>query len=533
MGALPIKIQLHAGAYFIWPDIAEVRETQQRASGKPSTTDSDGLVRLEGRIWIPDNERELQLKLLVAAHCGAKGHRGKDATRSELCAQFTWRGISKAVDALVDGCLHCIVSRTGDMVPRPLATALHGTAPNEVIHTDFLYLGPGTENRKYALILRDDFSSYVWLFPCSAADADSAAESICSWVAAFGAMEWLVSDQGSHFKNELIEKLADELRSQHHFTTAYSPWANGTVERVCREVLRACRALCSEWRLGAQDWPTVIEAVQSVLNHSPLRRLGPRSPDAPGVYRTPLEVYTGHTPRRPLLRALPPSSYPTALSQREADAKQLLQIQDLQTALEEMHRDVDERVDASRKRAIRMHNEKTNVQKVNFHVGDFVLVRRAKTGGHKLAFKWAGVRRVVEAKSALVFVVEDLESGSREIVHARRLILYRANMDGKDVNPKLLEAKRHLEYTYQIITSIKSVRQNGRTFDFQVEWAGLPEEPDHTWEPGENLAVDVPEMLEDFLSAPSSDEQRALKQRARTRLSSIIQANKSLDDGAL
>lgn len=104
-------------------------------------------------------------------------------------------------------------------------------------------MGLSTDGRKYALILRDDLSSYVWLFPVDAATSEAAADSITSRIAAFGAMDWLVSDQGSHFKNQLLRQLTSELRTAHHFTTAYSPWANGTVERVCWEVLRACTAL--------------------------------------------------------------------------------------------------------------------------------------------------------------------------------------------------------------------------------------------------------------------------------------------------
>ena len=84
-------------------------------------------------------------------------------------------------------------------------------------------------------------------------------DALIHWIGSFGTMEWFVSDQGSHFKNQLIDELTSELRVHHHFTTAYSPWANGSVERVCREVLRATKALCSEWKLAPRDWPAVTE----------------------------------------------------------------------------------------------------------------------------------------------------------------------------------------------------------------------------------------------------------------------------------
>lgn len=42
-------------------------------------------------------------------------------------------------------------------------------------------------------------------------------------------MEYLVTDQASHFKNVLLNSLVEEAQIQHHFVTAYCPWANGSI----------------------------------------------------------------------------------------------------------------------------------------------------------------------------------------------------------------------------------------------------------------------------------------------------------------
>lgn len=94
---------------------------------------------------------------------------------------------------------------------------------------DFLYMGQVVDGKKYVLIIRDDLSSYIWLWSTEEATAESDAEALCTWVGSFGFMEWLVSDQGSHFNKTLVGELVNELRSQHHFTTAYSPWSNGSL----------------------------------------------------------------------------------------------------------------------------------------------------------------------------------------------------------------------------------------------------------------------------------------------------------------
>ena len=327
-----------------WPSIELIKNAQvhimEDTCGAIRRDPEDNLLKKDGKIWIPDNSAALKLKLLVSSHCGMGGHRGVEATESIVRGKYDWPEIKNDVKSFVNGCLHCIKSRAGSRVPRPLSHTMHADSPNEILHFDYLFMGEGVGDQKYCLILKDDLSSYVWLFACTAATADNAAESILSWVASFGAMEWLVSDQGTHFKNQVIEQVTTELEARHHFTTAYTPWANGTVERVCREVLRTVKALCSEWKLSPKDWPSVIETVQSILNNAPLKRLGKSSSGNKEVYRSPIEVFTGQPAKRPLLRACPPSKYQFASSTDALGLSKKLKIDVLQESIEQMHRDV-------------------------------------------------------------------------------------------------------------------------------------------------------------------------------------------------
>ena len=38
-------------------------------------------------------------------------------------------------------CLHCVDTRAGEIVPRPIGDTVHSTAPGEVVHFDSLYVG--------------------------------------------------------------------------------------------------------------------------------------------------------------------------------------------------------------------------------------------------------------------------------------------------------------------------------------------------------------------------------------------------------
>lgn len=56
--------------------------------------------------------------------------------------------------------------------------------------------------------------------------------------------------------------------------------------------------------------------VRAVLQ-APSQRLGLRDRKVPGVYRTPLEVFTRHKPVRPLMRAIETRHYCTASAEDE------------------------------------------------------------------------------------------------------------------------------------------------------------------------------------------------------------------------
>jgi transposase InsO family protein len=113
-------------------------------------------------------------------------------------------------------------------------------------------MNPSVDDVKYVLIVKDDYSNYVWLKQCKNVDAYSTAAGLIEWFAAFGVAQQWVSDQGSHFKNKVMTDIHKQLGTNHHFTTAYSPWANGTVEAVCKQTIRAARAMLSEMHLAPQ-----------------------------------------------------------------------------------------------------------------------------------------------------------------------------------------------------------------------------------------------------------------------------------------
>ena len=69
------------------------------------------------------------------------GHRGVAATLVRLQEVCVWSGMEAQMPEFVRQCLNCANTRSGDVAARQLGETVHGTAPNEAVHFDYLYVG--------------------------------------------------------------------------------------------------------------------------------------------------------------------------------------------------------------------------------------------------------------------------------------------------------------------------------------------------------------------------------------------------------
>lgn len=130
-------------------------------------------------------------------------------------------------------------------IPRPHGETLYAPKPNELLHFDLLTMVEGESGVKYVLVLKDGMGGFVKLVASVHVMSDEVYQSLMYWFKCFSIVHQWVSDRGVHFKNQVIEKLQHALGAHHHFTTSYTPWANGIVEVANREVTEAIKALTS------------------------------------------------------------------------------------------------------------------------------------------------------------------------------------------------------------------------------------------------------------------------------------------------
>lgn len=170
----------------------------------------------------------------------------------------------------------------------------------------------------------------------------------------------MAADPRTHFTAAVFQRLIRDEEINHYMTIAYCLWVNGTVERVCRDVLRSERALLSEWRLVRRRCPTVIECIQAIQNLSPTERLGSHA-GYTEIGLSSLEVFTGMKPRCFQVRPLPTLKYTSISHLEDERAETLIDVDCVQISLREMHTRVAEKNYHRRMKSRRVQNAKTKV----------------------------------------------------------------------------------------------------------------------------------------------------------------------------
>lgn len=163
-------------------------------------------------------------------------------------------------------------------------------------------------------------------------------------------MEMWVSDQDTHFTDEIIDLHFKEYGTTHHFTTAYPPRHNGTVESFNRKFMSACRTLSTETKLGPHEWHDILPTPESIINEGPNARL---ERNEVGVSRSPLDFMTGINPRRELLRGATGIDDAMSFQLDRIRAENLVNINNLQEEISKMHKQVSFSVSRSQARQMK------------------------------------------------------------------------------------------------------------------------------------------------------------------------------------
>lgn len=201
------------------------------------------------------------------------GNQGVNRTAYKIAQQFKWKGLRKDVQNYVKNCSICQRAKPNGVTKQPMQITSTASTQFSTIHVDCV--GPlveSVEGFKYIFTFQDDLTRYFGAVPVVDHTAEVIAKAMVeNIILRFGIPQVIVSDLGTEFVNDVMNKMFKMLGIKHNRTTAYHPQSNGVLERshsTLKSILR-----CNTDNMVA-DWPNFVPFATFVVNSSLNRSIG-------------------------------------------------------------------------------------------------------------------------------------------------------------------------------------------------------------------------------------------------------------------
>jgi hypothetical protein len=336
------------------------------------------------------------------------------------------------------------------------------------------------EGYLHLLVIIDNFSRYVELYPLRDLSATTAARAIVEHIGRHGCPNLIQFDNGSQFCNEIISDTIKIIGTESIRTLAYSKEENAIVERSNKEVLRHARALVFE--IGKRsDWPLFIPLVQRIIN-SEVSSVTGVSPNALRFGDT-VDLDRG------IFIPLEPTSEP--VTQYSAWSQQMLDMQARLIAVaESRQREVDAK-----------HLSAIPARVTTFEPNSFVLVQypaglggpRPPTKAHTFLRCPLRVVSHIGAHYTLFNLVSNKEEPD---IHVTRLTPF--YYDPAHVDPVDVARADANEYVIGAILAHSGDPKLKSSLDFLIRWEGY-DESDDLWLPWKSVRLNS--KVHDYLRA--------------------------------
>ncbi|GJR03433.1 putative ribonuclease H-like domain-containing protein [Tanacetum coccineum] len=172
------------------------------------------------------------------------------------------------------------------------------TQPLFMLHMDLF--GPNfvssLMNRKYCLVVTDDYSRFTWVFFLASKDETSGI--LKSFI---NEIENLVDkkvkiircDNRTEFKNRVMNEFCEQKGIKREYSIARTPQQNGVAERRNRTLIEAARTMLADSKLPTTFWAEAVNTACYVQNRVIIVK--PHN-------KTPYELFRGRTPALSFMR---------------------------------------------------------------------------------------------------------------------------------------------------------------------------------------------------------------------------------------
>ncbi|CAF4544808.1 unnamed protein product, partial [Rotaria sp. Silwood2] len=191
---------------------------------------------------------------------GNGAHSGRDKTTRKIQERYYWPTMIADIKNHLNSCLPCAQNNyrrqklPGKLKPIPPPEGIW-----KLLSMDFH--GPITptskQGNRYIISLTDVLSKFVITRAVRDCSATTAVKFLINDVILkYGTPTCILTDNGTHFTSQVMNKLFENIGVTHLYSTVYHPQTNGQIERFNATMDGKIAALCNERRT---DWDEVLQ----------------------------------------------------------------------------------------------------------------------------------------------------------------------------------------------------------------------------------------------------------------------------------
>ena len=208
------------------------------------------------RRCVPEDEMNSILNHCHTLPCG--GHFGGQRTTVKVFQSgFYWPSLFKDAHQFVSTCDKC---QRMESISRKDEPHMHTILEVELFDLwgmDFMGPFPPSYNNLYILLAVDYVSKWVEAIPTRTNDVRVVAQFLRSHIfLLFGTPRALITDNGTHFYNKMIDKVLQKYGVRHRTSLAYHPQSNGQAKVSNREIKSILKKTVNSSR---KDWSKKIK----------------------------------------------------------------------------------------------------------------------------------------------------------------------------------------------------------------------------------------------------------------------------------